>query len=336
MPAELAELDLQSSTFKHRLFYMIDFQHEMIDLAQSTSEESDLLDFKREFSPERKAAFWAETIKDIVAFANTRGGILIFGVNDDGNCSDINCDALFKFDNAALADQVKKYTGSDFSNMSVVQIIRREIAFPAILVERISVPLVFTKVGTYEYEKDKQKTAFSIGTIYFRHGSKSEPCTRSDIEQCISRQVENLREEWLGNIRRVVEAPAGTTVVVTQSEVDSSEVRITNDPDAPAVRIPRLSDNYPHRQSDVIRKVNGRLSDDFAINAHDVQATKLYEGIDDTSKPEFASRPHTKSSPQYSDQFIELIMSKLHEDNNFFINCRKNWKTVNHPSSTPK
>lgn len=179
---------------------MTSFRDEIIDLAQSTSEESDLLDFKREFTPEKKAAFWAETIKDIVAFANTKGGILIFGADDDGNPSGIDCNALFDFDNAALADQVKKYTGTDYSQMSIVSVEREGMAYPAIIIEPVEVPLVFSKVGTYEIDEGRQKTAFSKGTIYFRHGSKSEPCTHSDIEQCIGRQVEAMREQWLGNI----------------------------------------------------------------------------------------------------------------------------------------
>ena len=36
-------------------------------------------------------------------------------------------------------------------------------------------PIVFTRPGTYSVEGGRQKTAFSQGTVYFRHGAKKRP-----------------------------------------------------------------------------------------------------------------------------------------------------------------
>lgn len=123
-------------------------KEELIVLAQSSREESDLLDFKQEYKPEKKAAFWAEIVKDIVAFANSRGGIVVFGVLDDGNLSRIDCSQLFNLDNASLCDQVRKYTGSDHTGLTVTEVNRDGVTLPAILIEPVSIPLVFSKVGT--------------------------------------------------------------------------------------------------------------------------------------------------------------------------------------------
>jgi hypothetical protein len=57
-------------------------KEDLNQLAEKTYEESDLLDYKQKYSPHKKTAFWAEAAKDIVSFANTRGGILVFGLDD--------------------------------------------------------------------------------------------------------------------------------------------------------------------------------------------------------------------------------------------------------------
>jgi hypothetical protein len=59
----------------------------------------------------------------------------------------------------------------------------------------------------------KQKTAFSVGTVYFRHGAKSEPGTSDDIRKVIERQLEFIRKSWIKSVKKVVQAPPGSQIV---------------------------------------------------------------------------------------------------------------------------
>lgn len=304
-------------------------EKDLLALASEAAEESDILDYKREFSPNKKAAFWAETVKDIVAFANTAGGILVFGVEDNGSLYEDDCAKLFEFDNADISNQVRKYTEVNFSDFMVRPITIHGEVRPALLIGPVEIPIVFTNVGTYEPEPGKQKTAFSRGTIYFRHGSKSEPATRADIEQFIDRRLEKVRSEWLGNIRKVVEAPYGATVVVASSGNNGDSVQITNDPNAPKVRIGKLSEDFPHTQSAVISLVNEKLAGQKSINTHDIQTIKHCEKIDPDTHPELMHKPHEKSSPQYSPAFAELIIVRIQADADYLQKCRQEWKDMN-------
>jgi hypothetical protein len=303
-------------------------REELIALASQTDSENEFVDFKREYSPLKGAAFWAETVKDIVAFSNSGGGVLVFGVEDNGTKSDFNCEELLKLDSAKLVDQVRKYTDFNHAGLSISSVRRFGVEFPAIIVLPVSPLLVFTKVGTYEVEQAKQKTAFSLGTIYVRHGSKSEPILRSDLHAWINREVEKQRDFWLSNIRRVVEAEPGSTVLVLNpSQVpDASPVRITNDPGAPIVRLQRLSDQYPFRQTDVIAAVCRRLPHAKQINSHDIQVIKECSGISHETTPHLIHKPHEVASPQYSKAFIDFIVENYQNNDNFFQECRDMWR----------
>jgi hypothetical protein len=310
------------------------FYQELVALAESGAGESDLLDYKREFSPQLKAAFWAEAVKDIVAFANTRGGILVFGVNDDGSLAATDCHDLFTFDLASIGNQIEKYTNFNYSEFSIKTLNFKGEIRPALLISPISIPLVFTSVGSYEVEPGKQKTAFSKGTIYFRHGSKSEPCSRSDLEAVVERRLQLVRNEWLGNIRKVVEAPAGTNVIVTTESQGQERVQITTDPNAPLVRITKLSEQFPFTQKAVIEQVNNALDGKALINTHDIQTIKHCEKIDPESRPELVHKPHEKSSPQYSMAFVKLIIDRILNEEGYLVNCRALWRTKSYPPIT--
>ncbi len=65
---------------------------EQVSIALQSNSETESLDFKRSFNPD-SAAEWIELIKDIIAIANSGGGIILPGVEDNGSpaTSDVSC-----------------------------------------------------------------------------------------------------------------------------------------------------------------------------------------------------------------------------------------------------
>ena len=162
---------------------------ELMLLAETATCEDSRVDFKSKFSPNLKARFWVEIVKDIVAFANTLGGVIVFGLMDDGSVSEHDCSTLLEFDPAKITDQVAVYTGTQFSQFTVTSVPRNGLLLPALVIEPSRIPMVFKKPGTYEVQPGRQKTAFSLGTIYFRHGAKSEPATQDDLRASFDREL---------------------------------------------------------------------------------------------------------------------------------------------------
>jgi predicted HTH transcriptional regulator len=152
---------------------------------EGSETESADLDFKSEFNS-GVPHDWCEFVKDLVAMANSGGGLIVFGVNDDGSPAAGDLTDIGSLDHAVIVDKVTKYTGQNFAAFSLERSSRG--GRPVVIVEILPtcVPIVFTAPGTYDIGGGKQKRAFGQGTVYFRHGAKSEPGTSDDLRVALA------------------------------------------------------------------------------------------------------------------------------------------------------
>jgi hypothetical protein len=163
---------------------------------EEAENESAELDFKATFDPTAPHD-WCELIKDVVAMANSGGGIVVFGVNDDGTPATGDLKAIQELDPATVVDKIKKYTDQHFADFSLCSGTRQGVPIEILIVSAVSIPIVFTSPGTYDIGGGKQRTAFSRGTVYFRHGAKSDPGTSGDLRGARS-TVSSAGSEALG------------------------------------------------------------------------------------------------------------------------------------------
>lgn len=189
-----------------------------LDRAISAKRESKYLDFKEKFDP-NQAEDWCEIIKDIVAITNSGGGMIIIGVKNDGSPSKEDVSAVLRLDPAKITDKIAKYTGDQFGDFSIQEADRKGHKIAVLQTACVPVPMVFIQPGTYDVGERKQKTAFSRGSIYFRHGAKSEPGNSKDLREWVERELERIRKLWLVNIRKVVYAPTGYKVELLPPQV---------------------------------------------------------------------------------------------------------------------
>lgn len=156
-------------------------------------------------------------------------------------------------------------------------------------------------------------------------GPKSEPAEQSDLSYSMERCIERVREKWLGNIRRVMEAPPGARVEVVSTDLratssaQASPVRIVSDASVPAVRLLNPDDTHPHRQKDVVAILNDRLKQK-AVTSFDIQcARKALEKQREHPEFFFHSRYGAK---QYSNHFIDHLFEQYENDPLFFTKIR--------------
>ena len=295
--------------------------------AVQAQRESKYVDFKESFDVE-STRDWVETVKDIVAMANSGGGVILFGVKNNGEPSGFDITSVLAIDPAHITDKVAKYTGEQFAEFSVQEGGRQGKPVAAFLVGSATMPLVFVRPGTYEVAGRKPAVVFSKGDVYFRHGAKSEPCNASDLGSFVERKVDAIRKSWLGNIRKIVQAPVGSQVglVPTGSglmEGSPREVRLVDDPRAPVFR--RLDPNvtHPHRLKEVLEQVNKRLAGKAKANYYDLQCVRKLHDVD--SKRHFLYHPKF-GSPRYSELFVDWVTKEFEKDPGLFEKAKKAMK----------
>lgn len=300
-----------------------------IDKIKLAKRESKFLEFKRKFEINNLGSV-CETIKDIVAMANSGGGTIVFGLENNGKPSEEDLKDILKLDPAKLTDKIEKYTGVQFSNFEMLEDYKEGRKIAILNIGAGSSLLVFSRPGTYPLPQNQQKTAFSKGSIYFRHGAKSEPSNEKDINNFISKEIENRRKSWLGGIRKVFNAPAGHQVKILPKEIIESleggttPIRIVSDLSAPAYRKLDPDITHPHRQKEAIFSINDKIKPK-KINAYDILCIRKIHGLKNKSK--FLHKSMF-GPPQYSDQFVKWVIEKYAKNPLFFEESRKRFKFI--------
>jgi hypothetical protein len=291
--------------------------------------ESRSIDFKSSFDPDSPGE-WCELIKDIVAIANSGGGSILIGVDDQGKCCGPAASAkLLKLDPAVITDKIAKYTGAQFDSFVVNAATRRGGKIAAITIGCADPPMIFEKPGTYPVQdgKQQQKTAFGAGTLYVRHGAKSEPARYTDVVRLVERSVQRARKEWLSGVKKVTSAPSGSTIsvlspqVIQSSDPSATPIRITDDPTAPGYQLVDPDKTHPWRQKELLQELNKSLPS--KISSFDLLAARRVHGTDDD--PNFVYKPHF-GSKQYSPAFAKWLLERHSTDPKFFEKCRSTLK----------
>lgn len=94
----------------------------IVERALRASRETREIEFKSEFDPSQRG-HWCEIIKDIMAIANSGGGVIVFGLDSTGQPTGSDVMPLLKIDPAQITDKVHSYTGVDYDEFEI----RKEI-----------------------------------------------------------------------------------------------------------------------------------------------------------------------------------------------------------------
>jgi hypothetical protein len=89
-----------------------------VQRALGLDSETPAVDFKSAFAPADKGEF-LEVLKDLVAMANSGGGIILFGITNDGKPADADLTGVAALDPARITDAIYKYTDCQFQHFEI-------------------------------------------------------------------------------------------------------------------------------------------------------------------------------------------------------------------------
>ena len=298
-------------------------------IAEMARQETRHLDFKENFDI-GSAGDWAKIIKDIIAFANSDGGTLIFGLKDNGFPVKFNHKSVLNLDPATIADKISTYTGEDFADFEITTISRRGRKFSAFIVSLAPVPIVFRRAGADIIERGKQKPAFAKGSVYFRHGAKIEPGTTNDIRNAINRVLNHTRREWLQGVRRIANIEPGDEVIVKRiesssldtSRIDKAPGRIVSDKTAKSFRPENPEELWPFRAKELLVDINKKITG-RQVKFPDILYVKFQYRIDEKKYPNYVWKPYRDVSPRYSKDFAHWILERYKKDPAFFEKAKR-------------
>ena len=302
----------------------------LLELAQTATKEGRQVDFKERFDP-LSPQDWARIIKDVIAMANSGGGVILFGIKDDGSYSNFDRNTIIGIDPAVVADKISSYTREDFSEFEILEITRKKRRLAGILIFSTPTPIVFTRAGTDVTEdKGKQKPAFVKGSVYFRHGAKSEPGTTSDIKSVIDRVVSRIKKSWLQGIRKVASIQEGEEVIVSRKETATTTIptqrvlgKIVTNKDAPSFRLENPREVWPFRTKELVAEINERLDGEKTITIHDILCIRRRHNINENTTPDYVYKPYQDLSPRYSVPFASWILGSYKKSQKFFDEARE-------------
>lgn len=288
--------------------------------ATQASRESKYVEFKESFDVTAEGE-WCEIIKDMIAIANTGGGVIVIGLDNQGTPTNRDVAPILALDPADVANRIHRYTETHFADFEVVAAEKSGSRIAVIALRAAEYPIVFCKPGTYATGGGKQKSAFAQGSVYFRHGAKSEPGVTEDLRKFVDRRLERVRRGWLEGVRKLVTTPPGSTIAVQPAggvqvtgDPSATRIRIVNDPDAPAFRQIDPNETHPFRQKEVVAQVKAVLPAGGHFTSHDAQAVRRLHDID--RNPAFFYRPKF-GSPQYSREYVGWLRDQIAQDATF-------------------
>lgn len=297
-----------------------------LDLDAVTA-ESATIDFKASFDTKSKGD-WCELIKDMIAMTNSGGGTLVIGVADDGSCPGSDVQGLLGVDAADVTNRIHSYTDQHFAAFEVVQGSRFGHQVAVIRIGGSRMPIVFTAHGGYSVPGG-QKAAFVKGSVYFRHGPKSEPGTTEDLRLALERELEVVKDFWLRGIGQVMAAPVGSTVQVIHKDVtlrdtpDASAIRLTKDENAPTLSVVQADKLYPYRQKELVKRLAERLNS-RAVTVHDLQCVRRAFPVDDD--PTYSHQAQW-SPRKYSEAYVDWLIEQQTADPDFFHRARDAYRS---------
>lgn len=179
--------------------------------------EGQTLEFKEQYN----FAGLAEYFRDFAAFANNKGGHLVFGVTDSprvaAGLSAKSLDAFDKIDPEKISGFLLDIFSSNITwEQAVFEFGGKHFGVFKIA-EADTKPVIARK-------DEGKEQIIKNGDIYFRYGGRTQRIQSAELENIINRRIEQTNRDWIDHVKSIgISGPSGS--IVLKSENSLTEAR---------------------------------------------------------------------------------------------------------------
>lgn len=201
------------------------------------------LDFKVNFDGSTKD--WCELLKDAVSMSNAGGGLILFGVDNDGNPVGCAPSLIASLDPAAIVDKLRKYAPQVHIQANPHGLLYAGSQLVFLVVKRGGRIIVFERDGQYtDAISHRPKSAFYAGVVYTRTSGGNAAARQLDLDQMVSYFAEQQVKRMVARIGQVATLPPGTDLIATDPKNPSQGYRLLDQGLGMPVRIVSESDDW--------------------------------------------------------------------------------------------
>jgi predicted HTH transcriptional regulator len=241
--------------------------------------EGQTLEFKQSFN----LSGLADYFKDFAAFANNKGGVLMFGITDIPRKREgLKSKALEQFEKID-PERITGYLGEVFSGhiewkQNIIEIDGKTFGY--FIIKKASVKPIIAK-------KDEGKVqVIKNGEIYFRYGGRTQKIQFSELEAIINNRIKQNNDQWLDLTSKINKAgPENAAILDTEKsiiekgdaqimvidEVLASKLKFIKEGEFSekqgATALKLVGDVQPAKNIEVIKRVKEHLTREYPLSA---------------------------------------------------------------------
>lgn len=168
---------------------------------QSGLNESDLVEFKAGFNLDN-------ALKDIIAFFNTNGGVIYFGIDDNGIVNGVDCDNLDLIDR-----KIFSFLQNIFSINDIYTVNYHQVSFSQVALDKYIIILTLSKTDKEISDKSGNvhyRTGTSSPVKYINKNIKDVNQLNNEIQRLnsiivnLKKENKTLREKFSKNISDII------------------------------------------------------------------------------------------------------------------------------------
>lgn len=167
--------------------------------------ENTLVELKERFSDDTEA--WLNLERQLAAFGNSGGGIIIFGLANDHRRVGLPTSLAKPFDAINITQKLQRHAPQALIPTAYVEVYQYNKRYGFLLIGSAECITVFDKIGNMQLASGKQKNVFVPGVVYVRTEGASREARQSDIDRLVNQRLNVGLSAFLARIEQVAELP---------------------------------------------------------------------------------------------------------------------------------